>query len=41
MVVQNFWIPFHPGAVKYYKKDREVWMEEAEARQKELLAKLG
>ena len=32
--------PSTEGAVKYYK-DRGVWMEKAEARLKELLAKLG
>jgi len=36
--VEKFWIPFHPGAVKYYK-DRGVWTKETEARQKELLDK--
>lgn len=34
----SFWLPFHDGAVKYYK-DRGVWSDEMEKRQKELLAK--
>ena len=38
MAVKYFWIPFHPGAVKYYK-DKGVWTKKMEARQKELLAK--
>lgn len=34
----RFWLPFHDGAVKYYK-DRGVWTDEMEKRQKEILAK--
>jgi len=32
------YLPFHPGAVKYYK-EKGIWNDAAEARQKQLLAK--
>lgn len=35
--VADFWVPFHPGAVKYYK-EKGIWTAKMEARQKELLA---
>ena len=38
MAVKHSWLPFHPGAVKYYK-DKGVWTKEMEARQQEVLAK--
>jgi TRAP transporter TAXI family solute receptor len=38
LAVSDFWVPFHAGAVKYYK-DKGVWTDKMEARQKELLAK--
>jgi len=38
LAVKHSWMPFHPGAVRYYE-DKGVWTKEMEARQQELLAK--
>ena len=38
--VKYFWVPFHSGAVKYYK-DKGVWTPEMDTRQKELLGMRG
>jgi len=40
LAVQGFWLPFHPGAVKFYE-EQGVWTAAMEARQKEWLAKRG
>ena len=33
-------LPYHPGAIKYYK-ERNLWTEALEKKQKELLAEVG
>jgi TRAP transporter TAXI family solute receptor len=40
LAVQDFWLPFHAGAVRFYK-EKGVWTAEMEKRQKEFLAKRG
>lgn len=40
LAVKYSWLPFHAGAVKYYK-EKGVWTDKMEAKQKEFLAKRG
>lgn len=40
LAVKYSWIPFHSGAVRFFK-ERGVWTSEMEAKQKEFLAKRG
>lgn len=40
LAVKYSWLPFHAGAVKFYK-EKGVWTDEMEAKQKEFLAKRG
>ena len=40
LAVRDFWLPFHAGAVRFYK-DKGVWTDAMEAKQKEFLAKGG
>ena len=40
LAVKHSWLPFHAGAVKYYK-EKGVWTDKMEAKQKEFLAKRG
>jgi hypothetical protein len=37
-VLESSYLPFHPGAVKYYK-EKGVWTAETDAKQKLLLSK--
>lgn len=40
LAVKDSWLPFHSGAVKFYK-EQGIWTAEMETRQKEYLAKRG